>query len=78
MNSPFYLHAFRDAGINFGPAGTPIDLATYGPGNGTEFVSPGCVLTVPHTEVVCNTSVGAGAGLSWFITIAGETSYRCA
>jgi len=66
------------AGINFGPDGTPIDVATYGPGNGTEFTSPGCVLTVPHKEVVCNTSVGAGAGLNWFITIAGGCCARLA
>ena len=97
------------AGDNFGPAGTPIDLATYGP-NGTGIVSPGCTLVIPHTEVRrpraclparwrggggggsrrlctpspplpplpaqvwCNTSVGAGAALSWILTIGGQRS----
>ena len=42
-------------GLNFGPAGTLIDYATYGPGNGTELVSPGCFLSVPQTQVTCNT-----------------------
>jgi hypothetical protein len=43
------------SGLNFGPAGTVVDYATYGPGNGTDLVSPGCILSIPQTQIVCNT-----------------------
>ena len=62
------------AGINFGPAGTLIDSAIYGVPNGTLLISPGCTLVTPHTLMWCNTSVGAGAGLSWTVTIDGQAS----
>lgn len=67
------LYRFIYAGDNFGPAGTPIDLATYGP-NGTGIVSSVCSLVIPHKQIWCNTSVGAGAGLSWILTIGGQQS----
>lgn len=63
----------RASGLNFGPWGTPINGATYGV-NGTELSSPGCALTIPHTQIVCNTTVGAGSGLVWFVTIDGQRS----
>lgn len=62
------------AGINFGPLGTVINSATYGVPNGTQLVSPGCILATPHTLLWCNTSVGAGSGLSWTVTIGGQAS----
>ena len=98
LPTPFPFSAVMIGGLNFGPWGTPINGATYGV-NGTELTSPGCVLTVPHTQarlaavcsyprgiptqallrlpgypqIVCNTSVGAGAGLVWFVTVDGES-----
>jgi hypothetical protein len=62
-------------GKNFGPAGTTIDLATYGSDeNSTTFTAWNCSLLTPHTDILCFTTVGAGAGLKWKVTIDGQLS----
>ena len=49
-------------GANFGPANppTPISVAEYGDGN-YQLEAKDCHVTVPHTEISCTTSPGAGA-----------------
>ena len=51
-------------GANFGPANppTPISVAEYGDGN-YQLEAKDCHVTVPHTEISCTTSPGAGVGL---------------
>ena len=60
-------------GYNFGPQGTLLQNVTYGK-TGNEFVASGCTLTQPHVQITCLTVVGAGSGLSWFVTINGQRS----
>lgn len=65
--------AVNITGLNFGPLGTAVDTVTYGP-TGSEFTAGGCTLVVAHTLISCATVPGAGAGLSWYVTITGQRS----
>jgi hypothetical protein len=48
---------------------------TYGAdANASTFSAAGCALTVPHTQIVCTTAPGAGAGLKWLVDIDGQRS----
>jgi len=60
-------------GRNFGPIGTPVQNATYGPGS-TEFEAIGCYVLEAHTKIECQTAVGAGDSLTWSIEIEGQVS----
>jgi len=60
-------------GKNYGPIGTPVSNTTYGV-TGEELAAWGCEVVIPHTRIRCLTVVGAGAGLSWKVTIAGQRS----
>jgi hypothetical protein len=60
-------------GFNFGPVGSPVDSVTYGE-DGREFSAASCSIQTPHTRLRCLTSVGAGAGLRWLVTIDGQES----
>ena len=61
-------------GNNFGPFGSPLTSVTYGR-TGTEFIAtPSCALTVAHTQITCSTTVGAGAGMTWTVTVDGQRS----
>lgn len=60
-------------GSNFGPiAANNIITAKYGP-TASEFTSS-CMMTVPHSQVVCTSVAGVGAGLSWVVQVAGQNS----
>jgi hypothetical protein len=61
------------SGVNFGPAGTPINLITYG-ATGSEFTAKNCRLLVPHILISCDTVVGAGTSMSWVAFIDGQRS----
>jgi hypothetical protein len=61
------------SGVNFGPAGTPINLITYG-ATGSEFTAKNCRLIVPHILISCDTVVGAGTSMSWVAYIDGQRS----
>ncbi len=62
-------------GYNMGPLGTAVEKVTYGRSvAGDEFVASNCTLTRAHEEVTCYTVAGAGAGLSWFVSIGGQRS----
>ena len=61
------------SGYNFGASSSTLSRVTYGRAGG-EFVASGCSVTVPHTQLVCNTSVGAGAGLTWTVVVDGQAS----
>ena len=56
---------------NFGPVGTPITQVSYGV-TGYDFNATQCSVTVPHTQLTCNTVVGAGAGLTYKVIIDGQ------
>jgi hypothetical protein len=60
-------------GSNFGPIGSPIDSVTYGV-DGNDFLGANCGFAIAHTQLLCNTTVGAGAGLKWLVTIDGQIS----
>jgi hypothetical protein len=46
---------------------------TYGP-TARPYVARNCRVSVPHTEVLCETVPGAGARLPWRATVGGQTS----
>jgi hypothetical protein len=64
-------------GDNFGPLGTPVEAFYRVPQNdiggknatlqGSLFQAVGCVLTTPHTEVVCTSAPGVGSGHVWLL-----------
>lgn len=56
---------------NFGPVSTPITQVSYGV-TGYDFNATQCSVTVPHTQLTCNTVVGAGAGLTYKVIIDGQ------
>jgi hypothetical protein len=60
-------------GSNFGPIGSPIDSVTYGV-DGNDFLGANCGFAIAHTQLLCNTTVGAGSGLKWLVTIDGQIS----
>ena len=60
-------------GYNFGASAVTLSRVTYGR-TGGEFVASGCVMAVPHSQLVCNTTVGAGAGLTWVVTVDSQAS----
>ena len=60
-------------GYNFGATAATLSRVTYGR-TGGEFVASGCAMAVPHSQLVCNTSVGAGAGLTWVVTVDAQAS----
>jgi hypothetical protein len=60
-------------GSNFGPIGSPIDSVTYGV-DGNDFTAANCGFSIAHTQLLCNTTVGAGSGLKWLVTIDGQIS----
>jgi sugar lactone lactonase YvrE len=60
-------------GSNFGPIGSPIDSVTYGV-DGNDFIAANCGFSIAHTQLLCNTTVGAGSGLKWLVTIDGQIS----
>ena len=60
-------------GMNFGPTAASITSVTYGR-TGTEFTAQGCSMPTPHTQISCRTAVGAGAGLTWLVTVDGQRS----
>jgi hypothetical protein len=60
-------------GSNFGPIGSPIDSVTYGV-DGNDFRAANCGFAIAHTQLLCNTTVGAGSGLKWLVTIDGQIS----
>jgi len=60
-------------GLNFGSSQLAITAVGYGI-DGAEYVAPGCVLVVPHTEIQCTTVPGAGARLAWTVKIANQVS----
>jgi hypothetical protein len=57
-------------GTNFGPLGSPL-RAAYGVNvtGGKDFVAVGCAVTAAHTAITCATAPGAGATLSWTVTV---------
>ena len=61
-------------GRNFGKESSRIDLVTYGLDDPTEFVATSCVVSSPHTFLSCETGPGAGAGLTWSVTVDGQVS----
>jgi hypothetical protein len=62
-------------GQNFGPLDTVVEQATYGYNdNGTKFEAWNCSVVHAHTQIQCLTTVGAGAGLTWYIVIDGQRS----
>jgi hypothetical protein len=62
-------------GTNFGPSGSPL-RATYGVNvtGEKEFEAQGCAVTSAHTQITCLTAPGAGATLSWTVTVDGQDS----
>lgn len=54
-------------GVNFGPVWTPL-LVTYG-ASGTDYVASGCVMTLAHTLITCNTVKGAGSRLTFQVAV---------
>jgi hypothetical protein len=38
------------------------------------FVPTGCIMTVQHTQLLCNMARGAGAGLVWTVVVDGQSS----
>jgi len=60
-------------GANFGPVGSPIDSVTYGV-DGNDFTAVNCGFSIAHTQLLCNTTVGAGSGLKWLVKIDGQIS----
>ncbi len=51
------------------------DALAYGlDGDTVVFPAIGCVVSEAHTIINCSTAPGAGAGLSWVVSVGGQTS----
>jgi hypothetical protein len=66
------------AGSNFGPVGASVGgysapNATYGVSGGT-YSTTGCVVSVAHVELRCNSSGGVGTGHRWVVVVGGQSS----
>ena len=60
-------------GKNFGRWDDRIDFVEYGE-HGPEYNGSDCSITVPHKEMQCKTSPGAGASLKWTVSIDSQRS----
>ena len=50
-----------------------VPTVTYGP-EGNEFNASGCAILTSHTEILCNTTEGAGTDLKWVVRVDGQDS----
>jgi hypothetical protein len=66
-------HTVTLTGTNFGPMATSVSAlystALVAEGAKDTFYAEGCEVTVAHTTMVCDSTVGAGKGLSWKATV---------
>ncbi len=60
-------------GVNFG-SGVPFSLTFGMPGITPMFVAQSCLMTVPHSEVVCVSPPGVGVNHSWVFEVGGQVS----
>ena len=67
--TPLVIH-----GNDFGEAGTFVQVR-YGP-EGSGFLGVGCEVSPdsPHTQILCKSAPGVGAGLKWVVEIDGQVS----
>jgi len=62
-------------GRNFGNADIAIEAVVYTSSDGTVFdATSTCSISEAHEKITCRTSPGAGTGLRWQVTIAGQNS----
>lgn len=67
----------RDACVRACPCLPAQVTAQYGPGpTGAMYLSPSACMVVgnTHTQMVCQSAVGFGANMPWFVTVAGLAS----
>jgi hypothetical protein len=66
-------HVVTITGTNFGPMSTAVSArystALVVAGAKDTFYSESCEVTIAHTQMVCEATVGAGKGLSWQVTV---------
>jgi len=63
-------------GLHFGASTATLDSVRYGVNDNKEFESSvaTCTMVVPHKQLECITAPGAGADMSWIVTVDGQRS----